>query len=92
MSFPGYDPYGPDEVGTDIAIYFSPAEARHNNRATVVFCDGHVESLSLIDLGYKLDSNGVPMPFQGGALPWGDNSLWTGRGLDEVSGAFSTIN
>lgn len=90
-TFAGFDPYGPDEVGTDIAIYFSPAEPRHNNRATVVFCDGHVESLSLIDLGYKLDGSGVPMPFQG-ALPWGDNSLWTGRGLDETSPAFSTIN
>jgi prepilin-type processing-associated H-X9-DG protein/prepilin-type N-terminal cleavage/methylation domain-containing protein len=93
MCYPGFDPYGPDEVGTDIQIYFSPAEPRHNNRANVVFCDGHVESLSLTDLGYKLDTSGVPQP-QGGAgsFPWGDNSLWTGRGLDESSASFTTIN
>ena len=58
----GFDPYGPDETGTDIAIYFSPADARHNGRANVVFLDGHAESLALQDLGYVLDANGVPLP------------------------------
>ncbi len=48
----GYDPNGPDETGTDIAIYFSPAEERHNGRANVVFLDGHVESHTLQELGY----------------------------------------
>ena len=48
----GFDPYGPDETGTDIAIYFSPAEERHNGRANVVFLDGHTESHTLQELGY----------------------------------------
>jgi prepilin-type processing-associated H-X9-DG protein len=86
----GFDPYGPDETGTDIQIYFSPAEARHNGRANVVFLDGHCESLTLADLGYNLDNSGVPQP-QTSALPWGDNRLWTGVGLDETSANYSRI-
>ena len=48
----GFDPYGPDETGTDIGIYFSPAEERHNGRANVIFLDGHTESHTLQELGY----------------------------------------
>lgn len=48
----GFDPYGPDETGTDIMIYFSPVEERHNGRGNVVFLDGHVESHTLQELGY----------------------------------------
>ncbi len=48
----GFDPYGPDETGTDIVIYFSPAEERHNGRANVIFLDGHTESHTLQELGY----------------------------------------
>jgi prepilin-type N-terminal cleavage/methylation domain-containing protein/prepilin-type processing-associated H-X9-DG protein len=48
----GFDPYGPDETGTDIQIYYSPAEERHNGRANVVFLDGHTESHTLQELGY----------------------------------------
>ena len=57
---PGFDPYGPDETGTDIVYYFSPAEERHNGRANVVFVDGHTESHTLDDLGYVTVS---PVPF-----------------------------
>jgi prepilin-type processing-associated H-X9-DG protein/prepilin-type N-terminal cleavage/methylation domain-containing protein len=56
----GVNPYGPDEGTPDITIPFSPADARHSGRANVVFLDGHGESLSLLDLGYVLDTNGVP--------------------------------
>ena len=58
---PGFDPYGPDETGTDIVYYFSPAEERHNGRANVVFVDGHTESHTLEDLGYVTVSP-VPIP------------------------------
>lgn len=99
----GFDPYGPDETGTDIQIYFSPAEARHNGRANVVFLDGHCESLTLEDMGYKLDGNGAPQPQPANlsysfpqnplsALSWGDNRLWTGAGLDETSSYYNTIH
>ena len=58
----GYDANGPDETGTDLAVYFSPAEERHNGRANVVFLDGHTESLTLQDLGYVVDEKGVALP------------------------------
>jgi prepilin-type processing-associated H-X9-DG protein/prepilin-type N-terminal cleavage/methylation domain-containing protein len=98
----GFDPYGPDETGTDIVIYFSPAEARHNGRANVVFLDGHVESLTLEDLGYQVSADGIaqPQPADLGtvfpanplaALPWGTNRLWNGHGLDETSPNFNKV-
>jgi prepilin-type N-terminal cleavage/methylation domain-containing protein/prepilin-type processing-associated H-X9-DG protein len=82
---PGVNPYGPDEGTADIVVPFSPAEARHAGKANVVFLDGHVESLPLDALGYSL-VNGIPQ-LQTGASPrsGANNSLWTGRGLDEYS-------
>lgn len=53
-----FDPYGPDETGTDIVIYNSPVEERHNGRGNVVFVDGHVENHTLQDLGYVV----TPLP------------------------------
>jgi prepilin-type N-terminal cleavage/methylation domain-containing protein/prepilin-type processing-associated H-X9-DG protein len=81
----GVNPYGPDEGTPDIQVPFSPAEPRHNGRATVVFLDGHVENLSLIDLGY-VTVNGVPL-LQTTNVPVAgtSNRLWTGRALDETS-------
>jgi prepilin-type processing-associated H-X9-DG protein len=85
IGFPGVNPYGPDEGTPDISIPFSPAQARHNGKANVVFLDGHVESLTLGDLGY-VTSNGAPV-LQTSAVPvpGSNNALWTGRGLDEYS-------
>jgi prepilin-type processing-associated H-X9-DG protein len=84
----GVNPYGPDEGTPDIVVPFSPAEARHSGRANVVFLDGHVESRALADLGYSL-MNGIPQ-CQTSATPLSlaNNSLWTGRGLDEYSPAW----
>jgi prepilin-type processing-associated H-X9-DG protein/prepilin-type N-terminal cleavage/methylation domain-containing protein len=85
----GVNPYGPDEGTPDIQIPFSPAEARHNGRANVVFLDGHVESLTLTALGYAL-VGGVPgCQTTATPLPGASNALWTGRGLDELSPAYS---
>jgi len=83
-TLPGFDPYGPDETGTDIVIYFSPAEARHSGRANVVFLDGHCETLTLEQLGYVV-VNGVAQPQTTTLLPWGDNRYFTGWGRDETS-------
>jgi prepilin-type N-terminal cleavage/methylation domain-containing protein/prepilin-type processing-associated H-X9-DG protein len=85
----GVNPYGPDEGTPDIAIPMSPAAARHNGRANVVFLDAHVESLTLADLGYALNAQGIPI-CQTTAVPvaGANNSLWTGRGLDEYSPAY----
>jgi prepilin-type N-terminal cleavage/methylation domain-containing protein/prepilin-type processing-associated H-X9-DG protein len=103
-TYAGFDPYGPDETGTDIQIYFSPAEDRHLGMANVVFLDGHCESLTLKGLGYMVDAAGVAQPqaeltASGGstvkgpfhALPWGDNRLWTGVGYDETSPNFGAV-
>jgi prepilin-type processing-associated H-X9-DG protein/prepilin-type N-terminal cleavage/methylation domain-containing protein len=81
----GVNPYGPDEGTADAPMPFSPAQARHAGKANVVFLDGHVESLSLTALGYPL-FNGIPL-LQTTAVPvvGANNSLWTGRGLDEYS-------
>jgi prepilin-type processing-associated H-X9-DG protein/prepilin-type N-terminal cleavage/methylation domain-containing protein len=83
----GVDPYGPDEGTPDIAIPFSSAEARHRGRANVVFLDGHAESRKLEELGYVV-VGGIAQMQSSNRLPWGDNSLWTGRGLDETSPFF----
>lgn len=104
-TYAGFDPYGPDETGTDIQIYFSPAEDRHFGRANVVFLDGHTDSLTLEGLGYVVDASGVAQPqaelsaSAGGTvvgtfhqLPWGDNRLWTGAGYDETSPNFDKVH
>jgi prepilin-type processing-associated H-X9-DG protein len=89
-AIPGVNPYGPDEGTPDIQVPFSPAEARHNGRANVVFLDGHTESHTLQELGYAL-TNGIPVLQTSQTPPAGsDNSMWTGRGLDEYSPYYST--
>jgi prepilin-type N-terminal cleavage/methylation domain-containing protein/prepilin-type processing-associated H-X9-DG protein len=87
----GVNPYGPDEGTPDIQVPFSPAEARHTGRANVVFLDAHVETLSLLDLGY-VPVNGVPQ-LQTTSVPLtgANNRLWTGRGLDESSPYYNTL-
>ena len=64
----GFDPFGPDETGTDIVIYNSPVEERHNGRANVVFLDGHVENHTLQDLGYVVATVTSGMSFPLGAV------------------------
>jgi prepilin-type processing-associated H-X9-DG protein len=89
-SLAGVNPYGPDEGTPDIAIPFSPAEARHKGMANVVFLDGHAQSLTLDSLGYSL-FNGIPqLQTTSSPLPGANNSLWTGRGLDEFSPFYNT--
>jgi prepilin-type processing-associated H-X9-DG protein len=89
-ALPGINPYGPDEGTPDIQIPFSPAEARHRGLANVVFLDGHTASLSLPALGY-VTINGIPqLQTTSAPLPGADNSLWTGRGLDETSPFYNT--
>ena len=56
----------------------SPAEARHNGRANVVFLDGHAESLTLGQLGYVVEDPDANLV----AHDAGSNALWNGRGFD----------
>jgi prepilin-type processing-associated H-X9-DG protein/prepilin-type N-terminal cleavage/methylation domain-containing protein len=88
----GFDPNGPDETGTDIAIYFSPAEERHQGRANVVFLDGHAESHTLQELGYVVDDKGVALPQyvkdavlnpNPGTLPFGNTASGTTNNVSD---------
>lgn len=57
----------------------SPAQARHNGKATMAFIDGHVEYLTLGDLGYEvLDNDGNQVEHD-----LGSNALWNGQGFDK---------
>jgi prepilin-type N-terminal cleavage/methylation domain-containing protein/prepilin-type processing-associated H-X9-DG protein len=66
-------------------LKYSPAEARHLDRANVGFLDGHAEQLTYEQLGYAVDPK-TDAPVEksnrqvGGP---GDNTLWAGTGRDE---------
>jgi prepilin-type N-terminal cleavage/methylation domain-containing protein/prepilin-type processing-associated H-X9-DG protein len=56
----------------------SAPHPRHTNKANVSFCDGHVGSFRLEDLGYTLEKDGRVTAFDEEA----DNSLWSGQHRD----------
>jgi len=56
-----------------------PAEARHNHKANVSFLDVHVKSMTLEELGYVVDENGLVIANH----PGGNNRLFTGTGQDD---------
>ncbi len=74
---------------------YSPAEARHNRRANMVFVDAHAEALTLDELGYEVsDGSPAAQAPRGEALPVHDpttetytatNRRWTGTGTDEIA-------
>lgn len=68
--------FGPT-AGKDGPIGHSPVEARHVERGSVSFVDGHAESMTLKQLGYEVDSDGVVTP------GLGNNRLWSGTDKDE---------
>lgn len=94
--------WGPDKfniasnVNAEIFAY-SPAEARHNNLANVVFADAHGEAMTLKAMGYDIDPGhqrgdlprNVPMPVKDMAAPLhaATNKLWTGLGTDPIADA-----
>ena len=57
----------------------SPAQIRHNGKATMAFIDGHVEFKTLEELGYQVtnrDGNQVEHDM-------GSNAMWNGLGFDK---------
>jgi len=56
-----------------------PAEARHKHKANVSFLDGHAKSMTLAELGYVVDENGLVIANHSG----GNNRLFTGTGQDD---------
>ncbi len=57
----------------------SAPDPRHSNKANVSFCDGHVETMSLDDLGYIVDGDGAVLGFDDRA----NNALFSGSQRDE---------
>jgi len=73
---------------SDAALYrFSPVEARHDGRGNVVFVDGHAELMTLDELGYQLDDEGVATPILDpmGETYTASNKLWNGEGYDRLA-------
>lgn len=66
---------------------YSPVEARHKDRGNVVFADGHAEGMSLSDLGYQLNEDGVPVPILDplNGTYTASNKLWNGHAFDEIA-------
>lgn len=56
----------------------SPAQARHNGKATMAFIDGHVEFLTLEELGYHVEDSRLNQVEH----DHGSNALWNGLGFD----------
>ncbi len=72
----GVTKFGPTE-GKDGPIGHSPAEARHGEKVSVSFVDGHSDLMTLAELGYELDEGGVVIPGVG------NNRTWSGLAVDE---------
>ena len=79
---------GDVEGGADPALYqYSPVEMRHGKRGNVVFLDGHAEPMSLEELGYEVNEDGVPIPVEkvSASYPSVTNKLWNGEAHDELA-------
>lgn len=72
----GIPKFGPTS-GKDGSIGHSPVEARHSDKGTVSFVDGHAVSVTLTKLGFELDQSGVVIPGVG------NNRSWSGTNKDE---------
>lgn len=81
--------------GMNNAYKYSPAEARHNNNANVLFVDSHAEPMTHKEMGYQLHDGsifegvptgvplGLPHPYDG---PYeSNNQLWNGLGVDKIA-------
>lgn len=88
-------PYEYVAAGLDKEVYeYSPAAARHNDRANVVFVDFHAESLTLGKMGYELSDydaestlpKGTPIPV---LVPVeglrATNKMFNGLGFDRLA-------
>lgn len=73
---------------SDPSLYqYSPVEMRHGKRGNVVFVDGHAEAMTLGDLGYETDEDGVAKPILDplGETYTASNKLWNGEGYDHLA-------
>ena len=76
------------EEGIDVGLYrYSPVEMRHRDRGNVLFVDGHVAAMTLDELGYELNENGVAKPILDplNETYTASNKLWNGDAYDEIA-------
>jgi prepilin-type processing-associated H-X9-DG protein len=76
------------EAGIDPDLYaFSPVETRHGDKGNVAFVDGHVEAMNLKQLGYQVNSKGVPEPIRDpeSGTYTATNKLWNGEAYDHLA-------
>ena len=66
------DPRNPGEE------HRSAPDPRHGNKTNVSFCDGHVKTMSLADLGYVVDGEGAVLGFDSRAT----NAMFSGGRRD----------
>ena len=60
---------------------------RHGKRGSVVFLDAHAEPLTLEELGYDVNEDGVPVPIldpESGTYE-ASNKLWNGGARDKLA-------
>jgi prepilin-type N-terminal cleavage/methylation domain-containing protein/prepilin-type processing-associated H-X9-DG protein len=72
-----------DDGSPRIAANRSAPEERHSRKANVAFCDGHVQAMTLGELGYAVNDDGVVLDTgtgQNGVTA--HNRLFDGRGDD----------
>lgn len=86
------DSFGPGaadlEDGVDPNLYaYSPVEMRHGDKGNVAFVDGHVEAMTLVQLGYQVNSKGVAEPIRDPETGTytATNKLWNGEGYDQLA-------
>jgi prepilin-type processing-associated H-X9-DG protein/prepilin-type N-terminal cleavage/methylation domain-containing protein len=73
-----------DDSSPRVAANRSAPEERHSKKANVVFCDGHVEAMSLSDLGYAVNADGTVLDTGTGANGvTAHNRLFDGSGEDK---------
>ncbi len=75
-------------AGQEASLYqFSPVEMRHQKRGHVVFIDTHAEAMTLQDLGYEVNEDGIPVPVLDveGETPIATNKLWNGEAYDSLA-------
>lgn len=56
-----------------------PADERHHGQANVAFCDGHVEAMTVTELGYEKNADGS-VAFNGAETR---NALFSGTRRDD---------
>ncbi len=57
----------------------SAPDSRHNGKTNAAYCDGHVETISLADLGYSVNQDGVVNALD----PKASNALFSGNRINE---------